>query len=243
MKFKMFIGSFGALVLFLAGVFLAMAFSTGILWGEVETRMYTLKSDSLGLAVNCPLVLSAHETGTIRTVILNSLNEEVLPVVTAKFSREGTPQETSETLTLTPGASKAMTWHVDESNIIYGRLILVNISQRNYRDLTARQGYCGILFLNMLGMSGSLIVVLLCVVSLLGVLGGSALWLRLHTPLNKTDTALMRPFASLAILVALGLITALLRWWGLIILLDGLALILVGVIFTEVLFNPNPERS
>ena len=180
MKFKILVGSLGALALFLAGVFLAMVFSTGILWGEVETRMYTLKSDSLGLAVRCPLVLSAHETGTISTVISNSLNEEVLPVVTAKFSREGVPQETSETLTLAPGASKAMTWHVDASNIIYGRLILVNVSQRNYRDLTARQGYCGILFLNMLGMSGSLILILICAVSLFCMLGGGMLWLWLH---------------------------------------------------------------
>jgi hypothetical protein len=243
MKFKMFVGSFGAILLFLMGIFLEIAISSGVLWGEVETRLYTSQSDAMGLAIKCPLILSPRETGTISTVISNSLDEEVLPMVTAEISRQGAPQETSETLTLAPHASKAMQWQVDASNIIFGRLILINISQRNYRNLPAREGYCGILFLNILGLNGRLILILFCVISLLCIISGSTAWLRFHTPMKEHDKAFARPFASLAVLATLGLIAALLRWWGLIIILDGLALILVGVIFTEVLINPNPRRS
>lgn len=243
MKFKIFIGSFGAILLFLIGIFLEIAISGGVLWGEVETRLYTSQSDAMSLAIKCPLVLSSHETGTISTVISNSLDEEVLPVVSAEISHQGDPQETSETLTLAPHASKAMQWQVDASNIIFGRLILVNISQRNYRDLSAREGYCGILFLNILGLSGELILILLCAISLLCISAGSVMWLRFHTPLKEFDKARARPFVGLAALATLGLIAALLRWWGLIIILDGLALILIGVIFTEVLPNSNPGRS
>jgi hypothetical protein len=243
MKSRIFIGSLAAILLFLVGIFLEMAFSGGVLWGEVETRLYTSQSDALGLAIKCPLVLSPNETGTISTVILNSLDEEVLPVVTAEISRQGEPQEISETLTLAPHASKAMQWQVDASNMIFGRLILVNISQRNYRDLPAREGYCGILFLNILGMNGRLILILLCSVSLLCLILGGVIWLRIHSPIREADTIILRPFASLAVLATLALITALLRWWGLIILLDGLALILIGVIFTEVLMNPNQRRQ
>src|SRR4029077_9987039 len=83
MKFRMRFGSLAAMLLFLAGVLLEIAVSGGVLWGEVETRTYTSPSDSLGLALKCPLVLSTNETGTIRALISNSLDEEVLPIVTA----------------------------------------------------------------------------------------------------------------------------------------------------------------
>ena len=243
MKFKMLAGSLAAILLFLTGVFLEMAVSSGVLWGEIETRAYTSQSGGLGLALKCPLALSSHETGTISAVISNSLDKEVLPVVIADISREGSPQEISETVTLAPHASKAMTWHVDSSNILFGRLILVNISQRNYSDLPAREGYCGILLLNILGMNGRLILILLCSVSLLCLILGGVIWLRIHSPIREADAIILRPFASLAVLATLALITALLRWWGLIILLDGLALILIGVIFTEVLMNPHQKRQ
>jgi hypothetical protein len=243
MKYKMFVGSLGALLLFLIGIFLQIAFSGGVLWGEIETRIYRTQSDSLGLAVKCPLVLSWNETGTISASISNSQDETVLPVVIAYISHNDAPQEISETLTVEAHESKNMQWQVDASNVIFGRLILVNISQQSYRNLPARDGYCGIMLLDIPGMHGRLIVILLCFVSLLCIIVGSLMWLRFHAPLQEHDRALARPFVSLAILATLALLTALLRWWGLIILLDGLALILIGVICTEVLLNPYPKRK
>jgi hypothetical protein len=244
MKNKIFIGSLAAILLFLVGVFLEIAFSGRVLWGEIEARTYiSSPSGSLGLTLKCPLVLSRNETGTISALILNSLDEEVLPVVTASLSRNTSPKEISGTLMLAPHTSQVMQWQVDASNTVFGRLILVNISQRKYRDLPAREGYCSILFLDLLGMKGRLILILLCSVCLLCIIAGSALWLRLHAPLQEQDNALARPFASLAALATLALIAALWRWWGLIIILDGLALILIVVIFTEVLFNPGPRRQ
>jgi len=243
MKIKIFVRSLVAILLFLAGVFLELAFSSSVLWGEIETRVYTPKSDSLSLAVKCPLVLSTNETGSISTVISNSLNEEALPVVTASISHNNIPQEISDTLTLAPHASKSIQWHVDTSNLIFDRLILAGISQMSYSDLPGRQGYCSILVLHFLGLNGTAILILLCSISLLCIIAGGIIWLRIHAPLKEADTALAQPFVGLAVLATLGVITALLRWWGLIILLDGLTLILAGVICTEVLLNPQPRRQ
>jgi hypothetical protein len=188
-------------------------------------------------------VLSTNETGIISTVISNSLNEEALPVVTASISHHDVPQDISETVTLAPHTSKSIQWQVDVSNLIFGRLILAGISQLNYSDLPGRQGYCSILVLHFLGLNGAAILILLCSVSLLCILAGGIIWLRIHAPLKEADIALAQPFVGLAGLATFGVITALLRWWGLIILLDGLTLILAGVICTEVLLNPQPRRQ
>ena len=242
MKLRMLVVSLIGMLFFLAGVLLEIAVSGGVLWGEVETRLYTSQSGSLDLAVKCPLMLSFDETGTISALIINSLEEEVKPMVTADISRNGNPQEFSETLILAPHESKTVAWNVEASNIIFGRLILVSIFQRTYRHLPSQQGYCGILLLDIFGLRGWQMLILLCSVSLLCLIIGSVIWLRIHSPINEQDKVVVRPFASLAVLATLALIAALLRWWGLIIILDGIALILIGVIFTEVLFIPGQRR-
>ena len=230
------------ILLFLIGVLLVIAISAGVVWGEVETRLYTSQSGSFDLAIKCPLMLSFDETGTISASITNSLDEAVKPTVTADFSHRGGPQELSEVLILNPHESRTVTWNVDTSNIIFGRLILVSILQRTYRDLPSRQGYCGIMILNILGMNGRQILTLLCLASLILLLLGSAVWLRNHSPMDEQDKTVARAFGSLATVTTFGLFAALLRRWGLTIILDGIAVMLIGVIFTEVLFKPGQRR-
>ena len=238
MKFRVLIGSVFSLLLFLGGVFLEMAISAGVLWGELEARLYISPSGNAGLSVKCPHILSFDETGTINASIVNTLDQDVQPMVTAEISRNGGAQQISQTLTLAPHESKTIQWKVDASNILFGRLILVSILQGKYEDLPARQGYCGILFLNLFGMDGRETIVLLCSISFVLLILGAVIWMRGRLPLNPRNENIARAFGSLAILATIGLFTALLRWWGLIIILDAIALILVIVILTDVLFNP-----
>jgi hypothetical protein len=149
----------------------------------------------------------------------------------------------SQTLTLAPHESKTVQWKVDVSNILYGRLILVSVLQGKYQELPARQGSCGILFLNLFGMNGREMIILLCLTSFAFLVLGAVFWMRLHLSLNSRDENIARAFGSLGVLATMGLFAALLRWWGLIIILDAVALILIVVLFTEVLFNPSSKRT
>ena len=243
MKFRTLIISIAGMSLFLGGVLLEMAISGGVLWGEIEARLYTSQSSSLGLAMKCPLMLSFDETGIIRASISNTLDQDVQPVVTAEISRDGGAQQISQTLTLAPHESKTVEWSVDSSNILFGRLVLASIQQGKYSDLPARQGYCGILFLSIFGMNGRETLILLCSDCLLFLILGGVIWMRIHFPLNAKDENIVRAFGSLAAVATIGLFTALLRWWGLIILLDAIALMIIPVIFTDVLFSPGQRRT
>ena len=242
MKFRTLFVSLTGMSLFLAGVLLEIIISGGVLWSEIEARIYTSQSTSLGLAMKCRLILSFDETGIIRASITNSLDRDVQPMVTAEISRNGSAQQISQTLTLAPYQSKTVEWSVDSSNILFGRLILVSILQAKYSDLPARQGYCGILFLSIFGMNGREMLILLCSACLLFLILGGVIWMRIHFPLNAKDENIARAFGSLAVVTTTGLFTALLRWWGLIILLDAIALMMIPVIFTDVLFNSGKRR-
>jgi hypothetical protein len=238
MKFRTLIGSVFSLLLFLAGILLEIAISVGVLWGEIEARLYISPNVNSGLSVKCPYLLSFDETGIIKASIINTLDQDVQPMVTAEISRNGGAQQISQALTLAPHESKPVQWKVDASNVLFGRLILVSILQGKYEDLPARQGYCGILFLSLFGMNGREAIILLGSTSFILLILGAVIWIRGHLPLNPRDESLARAFGSLAAVATIGLFTALLRWWGLIIILDVIALILIIVIFTEVLFNP-----
>lgn len=231
-------GSVFGLLLFITGVLLDIAISAGVLWGELEARSNTSSSVNSGLSMACPHLLSFDETGVVRASVTNTLDQDSQPMVTAQISQSNGTQQTSETLRLAPHESKIVQWKVDASNILYGRLILVSVLQGKYQDLPARQGSCGILFLNLFGMNGRQMLILLCLTSFAFLVLGAVTWMRAHLPLNSRDENIARAFGSLGALATLGLIAALLRWWGLIIILDAVALILIVVIFTELLFNP-----
>ena len=88
----MFAVSLTGIVLFLAGVLLEITISGGIIWGDIETRLYTSQTGDGSLAMKCPLVISAHETATISTLITNSLDEEVKPVIVTSISQTAAPR-------------------------------------------------------------------------------------------------------------------------------------------------------
>src|SRR6266498_925391 len=223
MKFRMLIVSVFSLLLFLAGVLLEIAISASVSWGEIEARLYTSQSNS-SLRVKCPLMLAFDETGIISASVINTLDQDVQPLVTAEISRNSGAQQISQTVTLAPHESKTVEWRVDASNMLFGRLILVSILQGKYSDLPAQQGYCGILFLSIFGMNGRETLILLYSTSLLFLTLGAVIWVRIHLPLNIQDENIARAFGTLAIITTIALFIALLRWWGLIMLLDAIAL-------------------
>ena len=242
MKFRTLIVSVFSLLLFLAGVLLEIGISASVLWGEIEARLYTSQFSNSDLTVKCPFMLAFDETGIISASIINTLDQDVQPMVTADISRNSGAQQISQTITLAPHESKTVEWKVDASNILFGRLILVSVLQGKYEDLPAERGYCGILFLSLFGMNGRETFILLCSTSFVLLILGIVIWMRSHLPLNARDETIAHTFGSLAVLATMGLFTALLRWWGLIIILDAIALLFIIVIFTEVLFNPQPRR-
>jgi len=109
-------------LIFLAGILLELSLSSGVVWAQVDASFYGTPTNEVGLKLNCPIMLSPSESGVVSATITNTLNEEVLPVVTAEIS--GT-QSTRQTLSLAPRETQVLQWPVDPFNVIYGRLILV----------------------------------------------------------------------------------------------------------------------
>ncbi len=230
-------------LIFLAGILLILFLSGGVLWGEIEARTYTPQIGDDGLGINCPFILSPSETGTISAAITNTLDEETSPVVTAEISRTEGQQQLSQTLSLAAHEKQTLRWTVDPSEIIYGRLILVNILQSRYRDLPSRQGACGILVLSLFSLTGLQAFGLLLFTGFMSSLLGAAIWLRANQPLNDLGRSTAQACGVIAGLAIAGLLAAVPRWWGLILFFDFLTLIVMAVVLTEFVLFPGRRRN
>lgn len=229
---------FGSL-LFFGGIAISLSFSAVLLWGEMEARLYVPQSGDKSLKIECPLVIAPWETGAIKTVITNTLTDtNTKPQVNAFISqKEGEEARLArETLELAPFDSRAMQWTVDSSDIIFNRLILVNILQRPYRELPSRQGACSILVYSLFGMSGKNTLCLLVASAILaGLLGAWILFFSYHPFAGalKNFAQISGIFQTLALL---GLISALYRLWGLTLVFDAAAMLAFAIGSIEVFF-------
>ena len=227
----------GAL-LFIAGVFTGLVLSGAYAWGESEARIYSSFNGDSDIGIQCPLILSPTEKGVVKAEIVNLTGEEVKPVVTAEISHGKVPREVQLTFNLQSLKSENVEWTVDSSDVIFERVILVNVLQSRYSNNPSRSGSCGILVFSLFGLTGIQSFGLVLTVSLILMFTGGALWLRAHRPLDKFAENVVQINLVLFVVTILALLSTLLRWWGLALFFDALALLVMGVIITEfILFS------
>ena len=124
-----------------------------------------------------------------------------------------------------------------DEDIVFERVILVNILQRPYRDLPFRQGACSILVYSLFGLTGGATMTLIVSIGVLAsLLGAALLYLKFHpfTERTKSFAQLLGIFLSL---ILLGLLAALTRRWDLTLVLDAGALLAITTGSVEIFFK------
>jgi hypothetical protein len=230
-------------LLFLAGVLLQLSLSGAMTWAQLEASIYGTQATGGSLNLNCPLMLGPSESSMVTAVITNSLDEPVLPTLTTEISKVEGMQSLRQTLSLAPHETQIVQWAVNSSDVIFGGLILVNVSQGRYGDLDPRHGFCGILIFDVFNLTGNESFVLIFISGIVLILVGGRLWWRIHEPLDNLAEQTLQACGGLAGVTTLALLTALPRWWGLTLFLDAFALIMLSVIFTDFLLFPQHNRS
>jgi len=228
---------------FFLGIMLGLALSAGVVWGEIEARLYTSFTATSGLrTLECPLMLAPAESGIVTATFDNLTDELAKPVIRLETSHPGGARQTSQALSLAPGTTQTLNWTVGADDAIFGRLILVSVYQSQYRQLPSRLGCCGILVLGLFGLSGSQTFTLTFAVSILGLMVGGALWLLRMRSLGGPVLAVTNAGGVLAAIVLAGMLSALPRWWGLTLFCLALTVLMIGVIVTEFILFPTVNK-
>lgn len=217
------------ILLYIIGVIISLSLSAVMMWGEMEARLYTQQSGDKHLKIACPLMIAPWESAAVSTVVTNTLrDQDTRPQVNAIISREQEARVVTQTLELGPLDSRSLQWTVDASDIVFERLILVNILQRPYRDLPSRQGACSIVVFSLFGWSGMGTLYAMVAAGVAASLVGVGLLYSQYRPLTDFSKKIAALNAVFLVLVLMGLVSALTRLWGLTLLLDSAALLVIA---------------
>ena len=226
-----------ALTIFGLGALIGAIFFGLATWGDLEASLFSsgVTGDENLSTMTCPIMITTSETGQVKAVIENSLDRTVHTAVRSDismglltFKREDTQQ-----LTLEPGEKQTVSWEVTSEDAVWNRVILARLYEyANYPE-KAKGGSCGILLVDLPLVKGAQIVVISIILSVLGIISGLTIWERAHRPLKGRARDIMRAMVVLGVIVAAGILSALLGSWffGLMALI--LALILTGSVIAN----------
>ncbi len=230
----------GGLILFAGGVVLGITLSGAMVWAEIEAILYDQRSAESSLkTLRCPLMLAEGEPGTITAAFTNSTDVLITATVSAVFSHVGVEITRDEFIPLKPGETQERLWNVGTGELIFRRLILVNILASYQYKLPTQRSTCGILVFNAPGLSGIQTFRIAFGHSTISILLGAGLWFLGNRPLAGLIRNVSSAGAMLGVFVIAAMLTTVPRWWGLTGFFTVGSLLIVGIIITDFILFPS----
>lgn len=216
---------------FSIGALLGMAFFISATWADVESILYgfvkfTNHSTS---AMRCPVFVTGDETGVVSVRIRNTTGRVWRPTLRVVTSNRGLMTPRIERLSFEAGENRQVQWELAPENVVLGRFIFVKMYLYAAYPLPDREQSCGILVLDLPGLTGSQVTLAAIVTSLVFMLDGTFLWFLANRPPRKRNADILRAMVALTVVVAGGILSVLLASWVWGTLLGVVAILLVGV--------------
>lgn len=228
------------ILLFSIGVLLGLVLLFSATWADVESVFYGFDrfGNKATTSMRCPVVLNENETGEIIIKYKNKADQPIRPSLRLQVSSSSVFREETSRLSLQPGESETIRWHVSRSDLALNRFIFAKVfSFASYPQRDIEQT-CGILVLNLRGFTGKQVLFTMIAISLVGMLAGCGLWSLVNKPLRDRSLDASRAMVTLTITVCLGIASVLLASWPIGVLLSALSLILTGVIIGSFIQSP-----
>jgi hypothetical protein len=234
------------MLVFVAGFVLSLVFNLFILWANLEGQSFwgypealafdtSLTTEARLTQLSCPLILTPGEAGQIDVTVANPNDYQVTAWVSAHISMPGLTENMlreTESTRLEPGKRTTLSWVVNARNVINNRMILFRAFLRlTENHPPARTKHCGIIVMDIGGLSGRAITW----ISLLGghliQAAGIYLWWRGLQRKRKKSQLVINVMIALSVLSILMSIGSVFHGW--IISMISLLLALL-VVFTSV---------
>jgi hypothetical protein len=230
-----------AVVVFAAGVLLGLALVTGATWADLEASLFdsSMTADEALGTLRCPVLITRTESGTISATIKNPTERRKNRYVRAHISQGylTVMREENTKFEVESGAKRELEWGVNPEDAVYGRMILARIHVFGSYPLPAMHQSCGILVLDVPGLSGRAFVALVVVVSCLLMAIGLGLWSVAERPMLRRARNASAAMVAMAVIVVLGLLTIAVGWWEAGVLSLVVVVLLLGGIIAHFSLN------
>lgn len=204
------------IVLFVMGVLLGGSLNLLLAWSDLEADFYFGFDPAADLTgMQCPIILSADEVGTVSISLTNPRTREMLPIIEFTASSQGLFRQTKDQPTLAAEETREFKWNISRADIDFGIFAMAKVFVFSaYYQPNQLSATCGILWLNLPGLSGTTIFLLWVALSVVFIVGGWLMWYLVRRSGEWRPILLSRGMAALGIVVLVNLPITTLGWWG-----------------------------
>ena len=216
-------------VVFFLGVLLGFAIAVVTIWNRLEAISYFFtgaKYDPFD-GLRCPVMIAPTEQGTVTADFHNATDREDTFFYRAEISGLPSTRRVEGQITVPPGQTEKLKLTVDADDVDLKFFIFVRLNLLPHSGNPFRDAVCGIMVVDLLGLTGMQIFVAALSLSILGLVVGFVLWQKTRT---RDDENLPRIMLALGLLVLLAMFTGFMGWW-----LPGMALAAITILLVLVL--------
>lgn len=177
--------------------------------------------------LECPLILTGDEIGTVSVTLSNSKEKQIEPLFQVDIGEEGMFRSYRDRMYIPVGESQTLQWTVSRDDVVFNHLILVKLFQFAAFKTPTRDGSCGILYLDV-PFSGITVLIFIITLSVTGITLAIILWLTLYQSLPIYKTRVLRAMVVMGVTVILTMLTGILSIWMLGVLFFMISLLLIA---------------
>jgi hypothetical protein len=218
------------IIFFSIGILVGMAMFIFMNWAYFEATFffgYTFPADKTLTTLRCPLVMTSSETGSVTASITNNTDRDLSILVRTEISYFGAATSERVTYPVAAGETRKLSWTVSSDNIVYGHLIMARVYVFGAYTNPSRTNTCHTMVVDLPGLTGIQIFIIVLALSLVCLMAGWGLWLAGSRPLQVEGLIATRAMSILTAVVLLGMFVGCIGWWGV-----GLICTVTGVLLT-----------
>jgi len=203
-------------VIFLLGFFLGLALALSAIWSDFEGFSYfnTGAGYQSFNGLVCPILMTRSEKSVVTADFENPSGQEFEPYYEVAISAPGSSRKLEGQLSVPAHAARSVQWTVDANDIDLGFFIFVDVQVLPVAEYSTREGTCGIMVLDLPGMTGGQVFAWTLAASLIGLVLGLGLWENAAGSTNDRYRNRHRIFQALGIMVLLALLASIIGLWA-----------------------------
>ena len=165
-------------VIFLLGILLGLALALSAIWGDFEGFSYfnTGAGYQSFNGLVCPILMTRSEKSIVTADFENPSGQEFEPYYEVAISAPGSWRKLEGQLSIPAHTARSIQWTVDANDIDLGFFIFVDVQVLPVAEYSTREGTCGIMVLDLPGVTGGQIFASTLAVSLIGLVLGLGLY-------------------------------------------------------------------
>jgi len=205
------------IIFFSTGILVGMVMFILMNWAYFEAFFFfgnTGPADKALTTLRCPLLMTTADTGAVTMSITNSTDRDLSLLIRTEISYFGAARSDRTNYPIAAGETRKLSWTVTSDDMVFGHLIMARVFVYSAFTLPSRSSTCGTVVVNMPGLTGIQLFVIVLAFSLACMAAGWGLWLTGSRPFQADGLIATWAMSIFTGVVLLGLLAGCVGWWG-----------------------------